>query len=139
MTKTSQTLQIDRLSDFIKARRLELNLTQSQLVERMGLRSPEFIHMLENNLRKMDLNRIPLLADALQVDRGDLTRIAMREYYPLAHLAIFGSDDTGEIRPASKTVVEQDLTVQKLYGLRPRDRQTVRAMIESLYAASTRQ
>ena len=69
------------LSRLIRHRREELNLTQQQVAEKMGVTS-DAITLVELGYRRLDLDRIPALADALKLNRRQLCRQALQERAP---------------------------------------------------------
>lgn len=91
MPKTQPQDVPHSLAQFIRKRREELGLTQAQVAQAIGIRSPEFIGLVENGLRCIDLDRVPKLSDALQTDRGDLCRLALSEQAPIIYAVLFGS------------------------------------------------
>jgi transcriptional regulator with XRE-family HTH domain len=53
------------LSHFMRQRRLELNLRQKDVAEAIGS-TADFVSLLEAGERRLDLDKVPLLADVLQ-------------------------------------------------------------------------
>ena len=68
-------------SRLIRRRREELNLTQAEVAEQVGL-TTDAITLVELGYRRLDLDRIPALADALQLNRRQLCRQALQERAP---------------------------------------------------------
>ena len=83
------------LQRLIRERRKELKksdgLTQTDIARAIGIQSPEFITLLEQGRRNIDLNRIPQLADVLKINRKDLCRLALYEAAPGLYAALFDS------------------------------------------------
>jgi transcriptional regulator with XRE-family HTH domain len=79
-----------RFGTIIRERREELNLSQGAVASKLKISSPEFIGMVEKGVRRLELNKVPLLAVALQLDSLDLCRIALHEAHPGFYTAIFG-------------------------------------------------
>jgi len=79
------------LSAIIKQRRTELGLTQQQLADQLRI-VPEAVCLWEGEKRRVELNRVPRLAAALELDGQDVSRIALWEYYPCLHAALFGAE-----------------------------------------------
>ena len=75
-------------SRLIRHRREELNLTQAEVGEKIGLTS-DAITMVELGRRRFDLNRIPALADALKLNRRQLCRQALQERAPELYQQLF--------------------------------------------------
>jgi len=61
-----------RLSDFIRRRRKELNMTQKQLAKEVG-QNPGWICMLESGLRMPGAVTMPILSAALEVPEAMLS------------------------------------------------------------------
>src|SRR5688572_20229292 len=83
----------------IASRRHELKLTQAQVAKSLGITSPEYIGLLEKELRTLDFNKVPRLADALSLPREELTKIAFFEQFPLAYVALYGEKSPKEVKP----------------------------------------
>ncbi len=75
-------------SHFIRQRRLELGKTQKQIAEVLGT-TADFVTLAEAGERRIDLDRIPLLADALEIDRTDLCVWALSERAPVLFGELF--------------------------------------------------
>ncbi len=76
-------------SHYIRQRRLDLDKTQKQVAEVLGT-TPDFVTLVEAGERRIDLDRVPLLADALEVDRTDLCVWALSERAPVLFSEVFG-------------------------------------------------
>lgn len=76
------------ISNFIRQRRLQLGLTQKAVAQMIGV-TADFISLLESGERRLDLDRIPRLADALDVERFDLCASALRDRCPQLFAEIF--------------------------------------------------
>lgn len=61
----------------VKLRRIELDLTQEDLVERSGL-ARSFVSSIERGQKSASVTSIAALADALQCNPSDLWRVAER-------------------------------------------------------------
>jgi transcriptional regulator with XRE-family HTH domain len=72
-----------KVSELIRSRRNELSLTQQEVAEKVGVKSGEYISLVESGVRNLDLDRIPRLAEALRVNSAMLARMALAEQYPL--------------------------------------------------------
>ena len=121
MVRTSAQMQeiernTPRFHEVIKTRRQDLNLTQLQVAQGVGVQSPEFIGMLEKGAhipggRRLDLNKVPRLADTLQLNRKDLVRLALFEVAPVAAITLFG--DQTDLYQVCKADVVKDITNQQ--------------------------
>jgi transcriptional regulator with XRE-family HTH domain len=82
-----------RFGAIVRQRREELGASQGQIAKAVGISSPEFIGMMEAGSRPVPLDRVPALADALQLDRSDLCKAALAERHPTFYRALFESKD----------------------------------------------
>jgi len=73
---------------WIRRRRQHLHLRQSDIAEALAV-SPESVALWEAGRRRIDLSRIPLLAQVLQLDPRQLGRQALAESYPRFHRSLF--------------------------------------------------
>jgi len=76
------------LSNYIRHRRYFLGKTQKTIAEAIGV-TPDFIALIESGERRLDLDKIPLLADALEVNRMALCQQALRERAPALYGQLF--------------------------------------------------
>lgn len=88
-----------RLSCFIRHRREELRLTHQQLADLIQV-SPGFVSLVESGHRRLDLDRIPRLADALETDRTYLCWMAVSERSPAIVQELFGAPVLADIANA---------------------------------------
>jgi len=72
---------------FIRSRRHELNKTQAEVASACGL-SSESITLVEGGRRRLGLERVPRLAEALQVDAAQLCHMALAARAPQFAAAI---------------------------------------------------
>jgi transcriptional regulator with XRE-family HTH domain len=79
-----------RLSEFIRARREELHMSQPQLAKAAGLGSAEFLSMVEHRIRRLGLHKVMDVATALRIDTNSFLRLAFFERYPREAVALFG-------------------------------------------------
>ena len=91
-----------RLSRFIRHRREELRLTHQQLADLIQV-SPGFVSLVESGHRRLDLDRIPQLADALETDRTYLCWMAVIEGKPVIFQELFGEPVLADIALAIAT------------------------------------
>lgn len=75
----------------IRRRREELGKTQLQVAEAVGVTS-DCITLVEGGRRRLDLDRIPRLADALEMDRKDLCRQALLARSPQFYSELFSGE-----------------------------------------------
>ncbi len=60
-------------------------MTQREIADRVGFKSPNIITMLKKGDTRVPLNRIPALAQALGMDERDFLITAIAEYHPGVH------------------------------------------------------
>ena len=77
-----------RIHHFLAQRIDQLGLSQRSLAAALGYDKPNIITMFKQGHTKVPLNKVPELADALQVDRVWLLRLALAEYDPKLLTAI---------------------------------------------------
>lgn len=133
----------------IRQRREELkeseHLTQTDIARAIGIESPEFITMLEQGRRNLDLNKVPRLADILKLDRKDLCKLALYEAAPSLYAELFNTtmppsatepvpgEDGEEISPSPLVVnPEMAYPVELLMRLPINLRKSVERLIEDL-------
>lgn len=83
--------QLRSVKDLLKHRRKELGLLQPDIASAIGVKSADFISLVESGQRSMDLNRIPALARVLRLNAKDLVLTAIREQWPEAAVVLTSS------------------------------------------------
>jgi transcriptional regulator with XRE-family HTH domain len=78
------------LSTLLRQRRLELGLTQRQVADALGIKSPDFICLVEKGRKRLELDRIPQLAQVLTLDVLEVCRQALEERAPALAAALAG-------------------------------------------------
>lgn len=73
----------------LRRRREELNLRQADVAESLNV-TPEAVTLWEGGHRRMELSKIPRLAQALQIDPKELCIKALKEYHPAFFQTLFG-------------------------------------------------
>jgi transcriptional regulator with XRE-family HTH domain len=86
---TATTTEGPPLHILLRRRREELSLLQSQIAEALHV-SPECIGQWECGRRRMELGKIPRIAEALQLNAKELCAKALLEFHPLVYAALFG-------------------------------------------------
>jgi DNA-binding XRE family transcriptional regulator len=76
-----EVVMTNEFTHFLRRRRQELAMTQSELAAACGLSSIS-ITLIEAGRRRLALERIPRLAEVLQVPAGELCLLALRCRYP---------------------------------------------------------
>ena len=77
----------------LRRRREELSLCQVQIAEELHV-TPECIGQWECGRRRMELGKLPRIAEVLHLDAKELCAKALLEFHPLVHAALFGHDAT---------------------------------------------
>jgi|SRR4051812_31437440 transcriptional regulator with XRE-family HTH domain len=86
---TTTTTQVP-LHILLRRRRQELSLIQAQIAEALHV-TPECIGQWECGRRRMELSKIPRIAEALQLDAKALCVKALEEFHPLVYATLFGN------------------------------------------------
>ena len=76
------------LSFIIRYRRILLGKTQQQIADTLGV-TADFVALLESGRRRLDLDKVPLLAGALRNNRRALCQQALLERAPLLYHELF--------------------------------------------------
>ena len=77
------------LNILLRRRREELNLLQAQVAEALHV-TPECIGRWEDGSRRMELSKLPRIAEALQMDAKELCVKALAEFHPVVYATLFG-------------------------------------------------
>jgi len=80
--------RVDELRFIIRRQRQLRNLSQHQVAERLGV-TAEFITLVEAGRRRLHLDRVAAMADALGLDPRPLCRLALQERAPSLHRVLF--------------------------------------------------
>jgi transcriptional regulator with XRE-family HTH domain len=72
----------------IRQRRQQLNLTQAEVANRLGV-TADCVTLVELGYRRFDLDRIPVLADALNLNRRQLCREALKARAPQLYQELY--------------------------------------------------
>jgi transcriptional regulator with XRE-family HTH domain len=83
------------LRELLKHRRQELGLRQPDIAKAIGVKSADFISLVESGQRSMDLDRVPALARILKLNTKDLVMVAIREQWPEAAIVLSGRTGPG--------------------------------------------
>ena len=85
----------DRLQvkDIVRQRREELGMSIVDLARAVGIRSTEYISMVEAGHSVIDLNRAPAFAEALRLDVIGFCLSCLFESSPVFYRAVFGEGE----------------------------------------------
>ena len=75
----------------LRQRREELSLSQAEIAEALRV-SPEAVTQWECGRRRMALDRIPRIAEILELDVKELCAAALAEFHPQLHAALFAPE-----------------------------------------------
>jgi len=79
----------------LRRRREELHLPQAQVAEILRV-SPECVGLWESGRRRMELSKLPRIAQALKLDSKEVCAQALSEFHPAVYDALFGNDSPVE-------------------------------------------
>jgi transcriptional regulator with XRE-family HTH domain len=77
------------LHNLLRRRRKELKLLQAEVAEALHV-SPECVTLWEAGRRRMDLSKLPRIAEILEIDAKELCLKALAEFHPLFNATLFG-------------------------------------------------
>lgn len=145
--KKSATMPLP-LSKFIAQRREHLKKNQAQIASQVGRFTPEWLGMIEKGHRQLDLKHVPRLADALQLDRADLAKVVIRQYWPAVYSALWPKSRVTTVTEALEGVREarkggKDYTAQvamdlweRIQAMPTANRVTILNLIDQMSDAS---
>jgi transcriptional regulator with XRE-family HTH domain len=86
----------------LRRRRQELSLRQADIAEALHVGAGA-VTLWEGGHRRMELSKLPRLAEALQIDARELCMQALAEFYPSLYRTLFGPRDAApaSISPAA--------------------------------------
>ena len=88
--ENDRSMPVHRL---LRLRRRALELTQADLAESLSVDAAT-VSQWETRHRRMELAKVPRLAEALHLDPKELCRSALKEWYPSVFAAIFNREST---------------------------------------------
>jgi transcriptional regulator with XRE-family HTH domain len=100
MNQNAATTTQVPLHILLRRRRQELSLLQVQIAEALHV-TPECVGQWESGHRRMELSKIPRIAEALQMDAKELCVKALAEFHPLVYATLFGKDLPAKIQQAT--------------------------------------
>jgi len=78
------------LRDVIRERRRALGLTEDELAQATGVRSGEFIRMIERGGRGIHIDQAPVFAQALRLNAWEFCQLALYDMAPHMYRVFFG-------------------------------------------------
>ena len=92
---------------FLRARRNHVGKTLAEIARQIGYGSGDYYQLIEAGKRMVDGDKIPLLADALELNRQELSKLYLRIMYPNLHSTFWAAEDVHlESSPEGKRFVE---------------------------------
>lgn len=122
-------------AEIVRRRRRQLGFTQAQVAANLGFKSADYICLIEQGLRNIDLDKVPLLAEILQLDPIGLSKLALVQQYPVFARSLLL---TKAIRTSPPRCAEVHSAADRLRDLPAEIRQIAINMINSLYDSSYR-
>ncbi len=116
------------LAEVLKHRRQELSLLQPDIARAIGVKSADFISLVESDQRSMDLNRIPALARVLKLNAKDLVLLAIHEQWPEAAVVL----TAGRTSSGLKMLSEEAELASKLSRLSPESKRLIFTAVDHL-------
>ena len=83
-------------SALIRSRRLQIGKTQRQVAEDIGVTS-DCITLVELGYRRLGFDRIPALADALEIDRNILCQQALQSQAPQLYQELIWEEEASNL------------------------------------------
>ena len=92
------------LHQILRRRRQELRLKQAQVAEALEV-TPEAVGLWECGRRRMEMDKLPRIAESLRLEKRDLCLVALHEFHPRVYAELFGREApevhcAAEIAPA---------------------------------------
>jgi transcriptional regulator with XRE-family HTH domain len=116
------------LQEVLKHRRQELGLRQPDIARAIGLKSADFISLVESGQRSIDLNRIPALARILKLNAKDLVLMAIHEQWPEAAVVL----TSGRTNRGLETLSEDGELASKLSRLSAESRHIILSLTDRM-------
>ena len=120
--------RLTTVSEVLKHRRQELGLLQPDIARAIGVKSADFISLVESGQRSMDLNRIPALARVLKLNAKDLVLLAIHEQWPEAAAVL----TAGRTSSGLKTLSEEAELAGRLSRLSAESRRLIFSLVDHL-------
>jgi transcriptional regulator with XRE-family HTH domain len=78
------------LHQILRRRRQELRLNQAHIAEALNI-TPEAVGLWECGRRRMELDKLPRIAEVLMLRKRDLCIAALYQFHPRLYAEVFGS------------------------------------------------
>jgi transcriptional regulator with XRE-family HTH domain len=119
---------LNTVSEVLKHHRQELGLLQPDIAKAIGVKSADFISLVESGQRSMDLNRIPALARVLKLNAKGLVLLAIHEQWPEAAAVL----KAGRTSPGLKTLSEEAELASKISRLSLESKRLIFSLVDHL-------
>jgi len=119
------------VAETIRRRREALGLSQEEVASQLGLTS-DFVGLCERGMRRVGLDRIPQLAEILEVNAKDLAVMALSEEAPLLADVMLQGKLSSNFQLPVRGKAEQE-GFRRLMALDRNQRQPILATIDALY------
>ncbi len=73
----------------LRRRRQELRLNQAHVAEALNI-TPEAVSLWESGKRRMELDKLPRLAEILVLEKRDLCLAVLHQFHPRLYAELFG-------------------------------------------------
>lgn len=129
----------DMFLRFVQKRRDAVNKTKAQVAKAIDYNSGEYFGLIESGTRVVAIEKVPLWADALELDRKAFTRLFLKLYVPNVYFTFWGEEELALQAPETQkkfvriTEPEIDL-LNKLNRMPASARKSVVSMVELLAA-----
>ena len=120
--------------DLLRSRREELEISKAELATKLAC-SASFVDVLETGRRGCNLDDLPRIAAALQLDARTVAKVYLSERHGPLYRALFDEPPDAVVPRESKQVED---THWRLEQLPRRERGIVEALVFALYDLSTR-
>jgi transcriptional regulator with XRE-family HTH domain len=120
--------KLGNMKEILKRRRQELGLLQPDIARAIGVKSADFISLVESGQRSIDLNRIPALARILKLNAKDLVLMAIHEQWPEAAVVL----TSGRTNRGLETLSEEGELASKLSRLSAESRQIILSLTDRM-------
>lgn len=123
---------------FIRHKREELGKTQAEIAKACHYISGEYWGLIEAGKRRMDQEKVPLLADALNLSRQTLTKLFLKVTAPNVYSTFWGDEELDRIDPAEAKkfvqITESSVALlNKIHSLSPSRRRMITEMVDMAY------
>ena len=78
--KSTKTEADGSINSYLMRKRIELNLTQSEVAKKLNLNSPQYISNIERNLCKPSLDTVNQLISIYKLDRHEVIELMLSDY-----------------------------------------------------------